>query len=124
MFDTQLVAFFLVAGVLTVTPGSDTMLVIRNVLRGGRADGLATTFGTVSGLLVHASLSAVGVSMLLANSVAAFQALKLAGAAYLIWLGIRSLRAAARSSGPIGQPLPGSRASARQSFREGLLTNC
>lgn len=123
MFDAQLVAFFLVAGVLTITPGADTMLVIRNVLRGGRADGLATTFGIVSGLLVHASLSAVGVSMLLANSVAAFQALKLAGAAYLIWLGIRSLRAAAHSGGPGPATAAGGRASARRSFREGLLTN-
>ncbi|MGH8496169.1 MAG: LysE family translocator [Gammaproteobacteria bacterium] len=123
MFDGQIIAFFLVAGLLTITPGADTMLVIRNVLRGGRTDGLATTFGIVSGLLVHASLSAVGVSVILAQSVTAFRVLKLAGATYLIWLGIRSLRAAARSSGHSPAALVHGRASARQSFREGLLTN-
>lgn len=126
MFDAQLLAFFLVAGLLTVTPGADTMLVIRNVLRGGRADGLATTFGIVSGLLVHASLSAVGVSLVLARSATAFQALKLAGAAYLIWLGVHALRAAgARTSGPHAgtAQAPAGRASARRSYREGLLTN-
>lgn len=122
MLDGQIIAFFLVAGLLTITPGADTMLVIRNVLRGGRADGLATTFGIVSGLLVHASLSAVGVSMILAQSVTAFQMLKMAGAAYLIWLGIRSLRSAVRDGGQPAAPTH-ARASTRQSFREGLLTN-
>jgi RhtB (resistance to homoserine/threonine) family protein len=126
MLDAQVLAFFVVAGVLTVTPGADTMLVIRNVLRGGRADGVATTFGIVSGLLVHASLSAVGVSLLLARSATAFQALKLAGAAYLIWLGIRALRAAAgrdaaRADG-VAAAAKGN-ATARRSYREGLLTN-
>jgi len=126
MLNAQVLAFFVIAGVLTVTPGADTLLVIRNVLRGGRADGLATTFGIVSGLLVHASLSAVGVSLLLARSATAFQMLKLAGAAYLIWLGVRALRAAGgREGGPdtaTAHPAA-ARATARRSYREGLLTN-
>jgi RhtB (resistance to homoserine/threonine) family protein len=102
------------------------MLVIRNVLRGGRADGVATTFGIVSGLLVHASLSALGVSLLLARSATAFQALKLAGAAYLIWLGIRALRAAAgRDAARVDGIAAAAKGNptARRSYREGLLTN-
>lgn len=124
MFDAQVIAFVVVAGVLTITPGADTMLVIRNVLRGGRKAGIATTFGIVSGLFFHAALSAVGVSVLLARSMTAFQILKLAGAAYLIWLGIRALRAAARRGHVmIDERATSRKATMRPSFQEGLLTN-
>ena len=87
MGDSQVIAFALAAAVLTMAPGPDTMLVIRNVLRGGRRDGVRTTLGICSGLFVHATLSACGVSMLLIHSATAFHLLKLAGAGYLVWLG-------------------------------------
>ena len=61
MLDSQVVAFTFVAAALTLTPGADTMLVVRNVLRGGRRDGIVTTFGICAGLFVHATLSALGV---------------------------------------------------------------
>ena len=62
------------------------MLVVRNVLRGGRGDGVVTTFGICSGLFMHATLSALGVSIVLTHSAAAFQVVKTVGACYLVWL--------------------------------------
>src|SRR5205085_3323916 len=94
MIDPQIVSFALAAAVLTVTPGQDTMLVVRNVLRGGRRDGVVTTFGICTGLFMHATLSALGVSILLMQSAMAFQVVKIAGACYLVWLGVRSLTGA------------------------------
>lgn len=126
MIDAQIVAFTVVAAVLTMTPGADTMLVVRNVLRGGRRDGVVTTFGACSGLFVHAMLSALGVSAVLMHSAVAFDTMKLAGACYLVWLGVQSLRSAVR-----GVPSPGGmealalvgRVSSTRSFAEGFLSN-
>src|SRR5438874_5932268 len=106
MVDSQLIAFALAAAALTIAPGPDTMLVIRNVLRGGRRDGVITTFGICSGLFVHATLSALGVSIILTRSATAFSVVKLAGACYLGWLGWQSLRSAARTPSP-PNPLDG-----------------
>src|SRR5881409_2273112 len=100
MLDSQVLAFTVVAALLTLSPGADTMLVIRNVLRGGRRDGVITTFGICSGLFVHATLSALGVSIILTRSATAFSVMKLAGAGYLGWLGWQSLRSAARTPSP------------------------
>ena len=126
MVDSQLIAFTLAAAALTIAPGPDTMLVIRNVLRGGRRDGIVTAIGTCGGLFVHATLSALGVSMLLMHSAAAFQLLKLAGAGYLVWLGLQSLRRAV-SVPPLLDSLEASAPSHRQSqrhcFLEGWLSN-
>ena len=115
-----MLAFLIAAALLTITPGPDTMLVLRNTLRGGRADGLRTTMGISSGLIVHATLSALGLSLILVRSAAVFDVVKLAGAAYLIWLGVQSLRAAWR-----GVPEVTLAAAPRvaRPFREGLLSN-
>jgi RhtB (resistance to homoserine/threonine) family protein len=124
LLDPQVLAFALVAALLTVSPGADTFLVLRNSLRGGRRDGIVTAVGICTGLYCHAILSAVGVSAVLAHSAAAFLALKVAGAAYLAWLGIQSLRASlapARAEPPADMP-PGLAPPGR-SFREGLFTN-
>ena len=125
MLDQQTLAFVLAAAVLTIAPGPDTMLVVRNVLRGGRGDGVITTFGICAGLFVHATLSALGVSVLLMHSATAFQVVKSAGAAYLVWLGVRSLRAALRGYAPEDQEARGSREAIRpqRCFLEGLLSN-
>jgi RhtB (resistance to homoserine/threonine) family protein len=91
MFDSQVLAFTGIAALLTITPGADTMLVIRNVLsRGGKA-GILSTFGICSGLFIHASLSALGLSIILVKSAATFQVVKYVGAVYLIFLGSQSL---------------------------------
>ena len=126
MGDAQVIAFTLAAAVLTIAPGPDTMLVIRNVLRGGRRDGMLTTLGICAGLFVHATLSACGVSMLLMHSATAFHLLKLAGAGYLVWLGLQSLRHAVRTPPPADRleaVVPPGRRALWQCFREGVLSN-
>ena len=77
---------------LTITPGVDTMLVIRNTARGGWRDGAMSSLGICSGLFLHATVSAVGISVILLQAAWAFSALKLAGAGYLVWLGFCSWR--------------------------------
>ena len=72
MIDSQVVALAFVAAALPLTPGADTMLVLRNVLRGGRRSGVVTPLGICSGLFVHAALSALGVSVILMHSATAF----------------------------------------------------
>lgn len=124
--DAQLWAFLAVAGLLAVTPGADTLLVVRNALGRGPAAGAATTAGIAAGCFVHAALSAVGVSLILVRSAEAFHALKWGGAAYLILLGIQSIRAWWRANpAPAAEPAATARSGAwrLRSFLEGLLTN-
>jgi threonine/homoserine/homoserine lactone efflux protein len=123
--DPQLWAFLLVATLLAVTPGADTLLVARNVLGRGRTAGLATIAGIAAGCFVHAALSAVGVSLILVRSAEAFHALKWGGAAYLIILGIQSIRGWWRADAVAPAAAERERAGSRRlrSFLEGLLTN-
>jgi RhtB (resistance to homoserine/threonine) family protein len=126
MMDSQVVAFTLVAAALTVTPGADTMLVVRNVLRGGRRDGVVTTCGICVGLFVHAALSAVGVSVILMHSATVFHLVKFVGACYLVWLGIQSLSGAVRGASHTGGTVCGMTAtgvSPQRCFLEGVLSN-
>jgi RhtB (resistance to homoserine/threonine) family protein len=118
------IAFTIVAAALTVAPGADTMLVVRNVLRGGRCDGLFSMAGICTGLYVHALLSALGVSIILMHSATAFTVMKIAGACYLAWLGLQSLRSAARNRS-LTPTVVVSRAvvTPARCFREGFLTN-
>lgn len=123
--DPQLWAFLLVATLLAVTPGADTLLVARNVLGRGRTAGLATIAGIAAGCFVHAALSAVGVSLILVRSAEAFHALKWGGAAYLIILGVQSIRGWWRANDPAPPAAVEERMGTRRlrSFLEGLLTN-
>ena len=118
--------YLIAISMLTITPGVDTVLVIRNTTRGGWRDGALSSLGICSGLFVHAMVSAVGISVILLQSAWAFRALRLAGAAYLVWLGVVSLRSAARKRA-VGE-LPGHQPAQvdfdpRRSLREGLLSN-
>lgn len=93
--DTQTFITCLIAvTLLTLTPGVDTMLIIRNSARGGWMDGAASSLGICSGLFVHATVSALGISIILLQTAWAFNLLKLAGAVYLTWLGLCSLKRA------------------------------
>ena len=119
-------AYLLAITVLTVTPGVDTLLVVRNTARGGVRDGVVTSLGVCSGLFVHACISAVGISLILMQTAWAFTLLKAAGAGYLVWLGIGSLcrcwyGKAALEVNPAGQR--GSQYRASRALREGLLSN-
>ncbi len=91
--DDRLLAFAGVAIAVVVIPGPDMALVARNVLRHGRSAGIATSIGICTGVLGWAIAAAFGVSAVLATSATAFTVLKLAGAAYLIYLGVSTLRA-------------------------------
>lgn len=125
MFESFLWLPFLVAiTALTLTPGVDTLLVMRNAARGGNRDGLLTSLGICMGLFVHASISAAGLSVILLGSAHLFTALKLAGACYLIWLGIQSLHSAfQRGALQVEQPTIACSVPAITSLREGLLSN-
>lgn len=112
-----MLAFVIAAALLTISPGPDTLLVVRNTLRGGRAEGLRTTLGITAGLVVHASLSALGLSLILVRSATAFEVVKLAGAGYLIWLGVQSLLRRASPGASVAATGPA------RPFREGFLTN-
>jgi threonine/homoserine/homoserine lactone efflux protein len=89
--------FAIAALVLIMLPGPDQALITRNALAGGRYGGLLTMLGGVLGLTVHAGAAALGLSALLLASATAFTALKIAGAAYLLWLGVQMLWSATRS---------------------------
>jgi threonine/homoserine/homoserine lactone efflux protein len=120
-----LAAFAVFAAVLTVTPGLDTMLVLRTAAVVGRGAGLAAVAGIALGCLVWAVASAAGVTAVLAASTLAFEALRIAGAAYLCWLGARALWRARRrvaTSAPVEEASASPSASSR-AFRTGLTTN-
>jgi threonine/homoserine/homoserine lactone efflux protein len=90
-------ALFLVGSVLvTIVPGPDMALVMRQVFIGGTTLAQRTIFGNLSGLAVHAVALAAGLSALLLASAEAYTVVKLAGAAYLVLLGVQALRAASR----------------------------
>jgi threonine/homoserine/homoserine lactone efflux protein len=97
--EADLIGFLGVAVLVIVTPGPDTALTIRNTLLGGRAGGIATAFGVVGGQAVWALATSLGVVALLVASEPAFEAVRLAGAAYLVYLGLQTLLAAWRGSG-------------------------
>jgi threonine/homoserine/homoserine lactone efflux protein len=121
--DSRLIAFIGVAALLTVAPGPDMALVLRNALRGGRPTILPTALGICTGLIVWGAASSLGVAALLAASAELYSALKIAGAAYLIVLGVIALRAALRADegSPDGHGGP---AQLRLgSYRQGLLNN-
>jgi threonine/homoserine/homoserine lactone efflux protein len=125
MVDAQFWPFLIAITLLSMSPGVDTLLVIRNTARGGIRDGVLTSLAICCGLFVHATISALGISLILLQSAWAFSALKMAGAAYLIWLGINGLLAARRGNGlPLGA-VQGERQAVPlwRPLREGLLSN-
>ena len=124
--EPRLWTYIIAITLLTLTPGVDTMLIIRNTSRGGWRDGAVSSVGICTGLFVHATVSAVGISVILLQSAMAFSALKLAGATYLVWLGLVSLRNAWKGEkieGPELENAPRFRFSARRSLVEGFLSN-
>jgi len=112
-----------VSAAVIVTPGPDTVLTVRNTLAGGRAAGLATALGVITGQLVWATATALGLVAVLLGSAALFHAVKLAGAAYLVVLGLRTLVAALQIRGD-APPAPAAAALwPRQAALQGLLSN-
>ena len=93
IIDPALLGGFIVAAVaIIVSPGPDTIVILRHALTGGRGTGLAAVSGVQLGLLVHTALAVAGISLLIASSAVLFKGLTVIGAVYLAWLGIQSLR--------------------------------
>lgn len=119
---TQLALYVVAAFLLAVTPGPGIFYVAARTLAGGRAEGIASSFGTGLGGMVHVLAGSLGVSALVLASAELFTALKLIGAAYLVWLGCRTFLAARREAATVlagGAATPP--AGARRAFREGVL---
>lgn len=106
-----------------MTPGLDTALVIRNTTRGGWKDGITCSLGICCGLFVHATMSAVGLSVVLVSSAELFTVVKTIGAIYLIWLGVQSIRSTFSHSQSIGMSSNKSleAPSLKVSFKEGFF---
>jgi RhtB (resistance to homoserine/threonine) family protein len=93
----QLLVIVSLTFLVMVSPGPDMVLVLRNTFVNGRRAGLQTSMGILSGNLVHITYCVLGIGLLISQSIMAFSALKYAGAAYLIYLGIMSFRAGAKT---------------------------
>jgi threonine/homoserine/homoserine lactone efflux protein len=115
----QYLAFLGVSLLVICTPGQDTALTIRNTLVGGRRSGVATACGVAAGQATWTIATSAGLAVVLMASVPLFLAIRLAGAAYLIFLGLRAL-AAAMTRRPVDEPAP---PLARGAFFQGLLSN-
>jgi threonine/homoserine/homoserine lactone efflux protein len=119
-------AFVGVAALVIVTPGPDTALTVRNALLGGRGAGVATAAGVALGLAVWTAMASAGIAALLVASEPAFVAVKLAGAAYLVLLGVQSLVHAlrGRGGGHSGEDREGARRlRPAAALRQGLLND-
>ena len=116
-------SFVAVATVAVLMPGPDAFVVMRTALAGGRRAGVWAGAGSAVGNLIWGAASVVGVTGLLAASGAAFSAVKLAGAAYLVYLGVQSLRAARRGETLAAEAAGGERLSAATAFRRGLASD-
>jgi threonine/homoserine/homoserine lactone efflux protein len=119
---TQLALYFAAALLLAVTPGPGIFYVAARTLAGGRAEGVASSFGTGLGGMVHVVAGSLGVSAIVLASAELFTALKLIGAAYLVWVGFRTFQSARRDASTV---LNGGTAAPpvgpRRAFREGVL---
>ena len=123
MFDS-LVGFAVLAGLLVLVPGLDTALVLRSTLRGSRATAFATAFGIASGLFIWATVVTLGLAQLLTTYPTISTVLELIGAAYMGWIGVSLLIAAARTeevSDVLTDLAPTT--SVAKNFRLGLFTN-
>jgi threonine/homoserine/homoserine lactone efflux protein len=118
----QLVLFFAAALLLAVTPGPGIFYVAARTLAGGRSEGIASCLGTGLGGTVHVLAGSVGISALVLASAELFTVLKLVGAAYPTWLGVRTILAARRdalaAAAGLAAPPP---VGTRRAFREGVL---
>jgi threonine/homoserine/homoserine lactone efflux protein len=117
----QFLVFFAAAVLLNVSPGADHVFILTRTVAQGRLAGFLSSWGVCTGAMIHVLAAAFGISAILAASATAFTVVKLAGAAYLIWLGIRSLRA----KGLAFAPAPGAAAPTRgwTIYRQGVVVD-
>ncbi len=117
----DVLAFLLVAAVVIVTPGQDTALTIRNTRAGARRAGIATAAGVSAGQAVWTLATSVGLAAVVAASEPVFQAIKLVGAAYLVVLGLQSIRDAMRRRARVERTVAST--PTPRAFRQGFLSN-
>lgn len=117
---SSLLLFLTAALALIATPGQDNLYVLTRGVAQGRRAALVSSWGVCAGLLVHTTLAAVGLSAILASSAAAFQVVKYAGAAYLMYLGVKTLLDREGFSIPEGGR---STTRLRSIFLQGMLSN-
>lgn len=118
--DGAILAAFLGASLLlVVSPGPDTMLILRYTMGSGRGTGLATVAGVQAGLVLHTLAAVVGLSILIATTPVALQVIAVVGALYLAWLGWQSLRAGVMPMDDVR----GRHVGPAKAFRDALLTN-
>jgi threonine/homoserine/homoserine lactone efflux protein len=118
MLEAHRFALFLAAALLlAVTPGPGIFYVLARTIGGGRREGVSSSFGTLAGGMIHVFAAAMGVSAVLAASALAFRTIKYAGAAYLVWMGLRMIgeRNAEMTATPAEAPRSGA-------FRQGVFT--
>jgi threonine/homoserine/homoserine lactone efflux protein len=117
--SSSMILFLTTTIVVLLTPGPAVMFVVARSVQHGRLAGVVSTLGLNCGALVHALAATFGLSAILASSAAAFTAVKLAGAGYLIYLGIRELRRKPRAAEE--EPLPPM--PLRRHFTDALVVN-
>lgn len=122
---TQLLMFIAAGWLLNLTPGPDVLYIVSSALKSGVRAGLVAAMGIVSGCFVHVFAAALGVGALLATSATAFTVLKWAGAAYLMWMGIKLLRVKGSGSPIVPVYVNAETVSLnwRRVYRQGFLTN-
>ena len=121
MFGTQNLLLFVAAGVLlNLTPGQDTLYILSRSIAQGRRAGVLSVLGITSGSFVHTFAAAFGLSAILATSAKAFLIVKMAGAAYLTYLGLRMVL---HRSNNTGRPIEFAHESNWAIYRAGFLTN-
>ncbi|MEU7939184.1 LysE family translocator [Microbispora bryophytorum] len=118
-----LASFAAIVALLTLTPGLDTALILRTSLLAGRRSAWAVVLGIQGGTLSWGMLTAAGLSALLTASQVAYEVLRWAGVAYLIWMGARMLWHSRTSQGDDAAPPGPPEAGWGRAFRRGLLTN-
>jgi len=123
MSVAHVLAFVGVVLLAAMTPGPDFAIVVRRSVRSGVRSGMAAALGVGTGVFVWAVSAAIGVAALLQASAVAFSVVKLVGAAYLLYLGIRALRAASQRDEPDEPDAVRGPQSAWTSFRQGLTCN-
>ncbi|GIG88701.1 LysE family translocator [Plantactinospora endophytica] len=122
--DLALVGAFVVAVfLLTVAPGPDMLFVVANALAGGRRAGLVAALGMSTGLALHTFAAALGLSALLAAAPQALDAVRLLGAAFLVYLAVNSWRSARTADGPTAATVPAPRRPLRKVYLLATLTN-
>ncbi len=118
----QLLPFLVGSILVTIVPGADMALVTRQVLVGGTSLAQRTIFGNLTGLVVHATALAIGLSALLVASAEAYTVVKLAGAAYLVFLGVQALLSARRAASEVATAAPRRMPSTRTAYVQGLVS--